>query len=39
LKAFLADLVYVKAAMKLREEGKDTEEEAEETKEEPKTED
>ncbi len=34
LKAFLADLVYVKAAMRLRDEGKDTkeQEENEETK-------
>ena len=37
LKAFLADLVYVKAAMKLRDEGKDTKEQEED--EEPKSED
>lgn len=37
LKAFLADLVYVKAAMKLRDEGKDTKEQKEDEK--PKTED
>ena len=30
LKAFLADLVYVKAAMKLRDDGKESEEESEE---------